>query len=82
MSAMFEIPPDTTLSKQELAKITGVSMSKLQIEWLSTNGWRHHTTRAGEPVVGRLYANLKMAGVDISTVMKTTTWEPDFSGLQ
>jgi hypothetical protein len=56
-----------TLSDEELVSITGYRLPSLQIKWLTKNGWQHALTRARRPVVGRVYARLKLAGVKPST---------------
>jgi hypothetical protein len=83
MSAIFEMPIDSEmLSSDEIGQITGCGRKSDQIEWLSCNGWTFHKTRAGEPVVGRLYARLKMAGITPATLAPATGWVPDFSGIR
>ncbi len=83
MSAIFEIPIESeTLTAAELMQITGCARKSDQIEWLSSNGWLFHKNRAGEAVVGRLYARLKLAGITPSTIVTTGGWVPDYSGIQ
>lgn len=61
MGAMFELTlPSETLDADELAEITGSKLRSLQMEWLAKNRWLYHVNRAGNPVVGRMYARLKM----------------------
>lgn len=79
MSTLFEMPiASETLDADELVKITGCSRKADQVEWLASNGWTYHRTKAGEPVVGRLYARLKMAGIN-PAAMSPGTWAPDLS---
>jgi hypothetical protein len=81
MTAIFELHlPSETLASEELAEITGARINSGQIEWLTASGWRYHTNRAGRPIVGRLYARLKLAGIEASA-LTTQTWQPDFSKL-
>ena len=81
MTAMFEIPiASETLDTDELTTITGCPRKGEQVEWLTTNGWVHHRTRAGAPVVGRLYARLKLAG--ITPAAMAGGWSPDLSGVR
>lgn len=83
MSAIFEFPlASETLSPGEVAEITGCSRSGTQIEWLVTNGWTYHTTRAGAPIVGRMYARLRLAGITPAALTTTGGWVPDFSTLR
>ncbi|TDR46301.1 uncharacterized protein DUF4224 [Pseudomonas brenneri] len=52
-----------TLAEEELAAITGYMIPSRQIEWLNKNGWKYVLTRSRRPVVGRVYARMKLAGV-------------------
>ncbi|MGF6695015.1 hypothetical protein M2318_005110 [Metapseudomonas resinovorans] len=56
-----------TLSDDELVAITGYRLPSLQIKWLAKNGWQYALTGARRPVVGRVYARLKLAGVKPSS---------------
>ena len=77
----FEIPLATEiLNPEELEEITGAHHAATQIKWLNDNGWKHHTTRANRPVVGRLYARLKMAG--ISMTQAQGGWQPDLRAVK
>jgi hypothetical protein len=83
MSAIFELPIESeTLSVEELGTITGCVRKSDQIEWLSCNGWTHHKNKAGEPIVGRLYARLKMAGITPVALTTAGGWVPDFSSIR
>jgi hypothetical protein len=65
MTAMFELQlPSETLSADEIGEISGCSRKGDQIEWLKQNGWHFLQNRAGAPVIGRLYARLKLAGIN------------------
>lgn len=55
--------PSEFLTDEELATITGYQTPSRQIQWLSNNGWQHVLTGARRPIVGRVYARLKLAGV-------------------
>ncbi len=77
----FEIPVATEiLTPDEIEAITGAQHAALQIKWLTDNGWKHHTTRANRPVVGRLYARLKMAGINMTQVQGG--WQPDLRAVK
>ncbi|MDF3163428.1 DUF4224 domain-containing protein [Pseudomonas proteolytica] len=52
-----------TLAEEELAAITGYMIPSRQIDWLNKNGWKYVLTRSRRPVVGRVYARMKLAGV-------------------
>ena len=82
MTTLFEMPiPSETLDPEELVKITGCSRKADQVEWLASNGWTHHRTRAGEAVVGRLYARLKMAGINPAG-LASAGWAPDMGAVR
>lgn len=69
-----------TLSEEELATITGYQIPSCQKRWLISNGWQHVLTAAGRPVVGRVYARLKLAGVKPSATNATAeAWTIDLS---
>lgn len=69
-----------TLTEEELAAITGYQLPSKQIQWLSINGWQYVLTRSRRPIVGRVYARLKLAGVSPSaTNTVTETWTLDLS---
>jgi hypothetical protein len=65
MTAVFSMDLSSeVLEFDELARITGCSRSKDQLQWLLDNHWNFFRNRGGEPVVGRWYARLRMAGID------------------
>ena len=67
-----------TLAEEELAVITGYQVPSRQIRWLEMNGWQYVLTGARRPVVGRVYARLKLAGVSPdakSAVAETWTFD-------
>lgn len=83
MSALFEMALATeTLNAEELVAITGCGRRGDQVAWLQAAGWTHVTNRAGEPVVGRFYARLRLAGITPSALMAAGGWAPDFSSLR
>jgi len=55
--------PSEFLSRKELADMIGASSAKKQIEWLTIRGWKYELNAAHKPIVGRIYARLKLAGV-------------------
>lgn len=72
--------PSETLTEDELAAITGYKTPSCQRQWLQRNAWTHVLTAAQRPVVGRVYARLKLAGVTPSeTNAVTETWSLDLS---
>lgn len=84
MSAMFEmVIGNEILEPEEIAKITGCAIKSDQIDWFSKSGWVIHKNRAGKPIVGRLYARLKLAGINPASLATTTSgWTADFSGVK
>lgn len=82
MSAVMQIntPIETEiLSADELAGISGRSYKDDQITWLKSKGWKYDTNAAGKPIVGRLYARMKLAGVELSEALSPVSGMPDFS---
>lgn len=75
----FQLPSET-LTEDELAAITGYKIPSCQRQWLQRNAWEHVLTAAQRPVVGRVYARLKLAGVKPSaTNAVAETWSLDLS---
>ncbi|WP_460152715.1 DUF4224 domain-containing protein [Pseudomonas sp. S2_B07] len=75
----FQLPSET-LTEAELAAITGYKIPSCQRRWLQRNAWEHVLTAAQRPVVGRVYARLKLAGVKPSaTNAVTETWSLDLA---
>ena len=83
MHALLSLPnvDQLQLTEAELSGITGTPQHKLQIDWLNANSWSFALTRAGRPVVGRLYANLKLSGIEVSTMAPAREWEPHMPAL-
>src|SRR5450631_3682148 len=79
MSAIFELPIESeTLTTEEIVQITGCQRRTDQVEWLTCNGWAFHKNKIGDPIVGRFFARLKMAGIRLDSVAPSTGM-PDFS---
>lgn len=53
------------LPTAELVQITGCVSGPDQAKWLAEHRWRYLHNEAGELVVGRLYARLKLCGIDL-----------------
>jgi len=85
MSALIEMPIATeTLAPGELQAITGYGRPSDQAGWLEAHGWHYVRNRGGEPIVGRLYARLKLAGIDPSQVamgQPAIAHQPDLSWM-
>lgn len=83
MSAVFEMTLESEiLSPEEITQITGCARRTDQVAWLIDNGWTHYLNRAGTPIIGRLYARLKLAGINPAVLATSGGWVPDFSNLQ
>lgn len=67
------------LSVDELTGITGCARKELQIKWLTAKGWKYDTNANGKPIVGRLYARMKLAGIELSEAVNPSSALPDFS---
>lgn len=72
--------PSEFLAADEIATITGYQTASRQIQWLAHNGWQYCLTGARRPIVGRVYARLKLAGVKPNaTNTVAETWTLDLS---
>lgn len=82
MTAVFEFPlASETLTADEVQAITGCTRRADQVAWLAREGWAFVRTRSGDPVVGRFYARLRLAGIVPQALAAPTGWVPDFSRL-
>ncbi|MDR3427967.1 DUF4224 domain-containing protein [Silvimonas sp.] len=82
MGAIFDMQlASETLATDELTQITGCSRKGDQIAWLNLNGWTYFKNKAGEPIVGRMFARLKLSGIS-PTSLTTGGWAPDFSSVK
>lgn len=80
LSAALVSFPGELLTEDEIATITGYLTPSRQIQWLASNGWKHVLSGARRPVVGRLYARLKLAGLNASEAnVVTDTWTFDLT---
>ena len=78
MNAMFALPIDSeTLTGEELQQISGCARRNDQISWLDSAGWTYVRNRAGEPIVGRMYARLKLAGINPGVLPQAGAWDLD-----
>ncbi|MCM1528345.1 MAG: DUF4224 domain-containing protein [Bacteroides sp.] len=64
MKALFQLPdkPDI-LEEFEIIRLTGRTAPAAQIRWLKSQGWLFEKNQAGEPIVSRLYFQMKMAAL-------------------
>ncbi|HBN8473714.1 TPA: DUF4224 domain-containing protein [Pseudomonas aeruginosa] len=74
-------PVSEFLSEEEVAELTGREYPSKQIEWLNRSGWKYAVTAANRPIVGRVYARLKLAGVK-PTMEATEKWSLDLSRVR
>jgi len=86
MSAIFELPVQSEmLSPDEVNDISGCSRKNDQIEWLQRNGWVFIKNKAGAPIIGRLYARMKLAGINPSAILSGASgsgWGMDISKVR
>lgn len=66
------------LTRDELKTLTGYSVAKLQIKWLSDRAWCFEVAASGKPIVARAYANHRLG----APAGEPAPWKPDFSGLR
>jgi len=78
----LELPTESeTLTTDEVIQIMGCQRRTDQVEWLTCNGWAFHKNKIGDPIVGRLFARLKMAGIRLDAVAPSAAM-PDFSKVR
>lgn len=85
MTAIFELTlPSETLSAEEITDISGCSRKNDQIDWLSQNGWVFIKNKAGAPIIGRLYARLKLAGINPASLAAPdqNDWRLDLANVR
>ena len=71
------------LTEEEISAITGFKLTRSQINWMDLHGWHYELTGARRPVVGRVYARLKLAGVKPNgTNAVAQTWTLDLSTVR
>lgn len=70
------------LAEDEICAITGFKLARSQINWLDQHGWHYELTGTRRPVVGRVYARLKLAGVKPNGANAVAeTWTLDLSKI-
>lgn len=83
MVAIFEMSlASETLSQEELIQITGSSRRADRTAWLQKEGWNFVKNKSGEPIVGRLYARLKLSGINPGVLATSGGWVPDMSNVK
>ncbi|MGY1952731.1 MULTISPECIES: DUF4224 domain-containing protein [Pseudomonas] len=71
-------------SDEELADLTGYKQRSHQRRWLNDRNWVFVESRGGRPLVGRMYARMKLGMTSPTFAEESTTparpaWTPDFS---
>lgn len=67
-----------TLTRDELADLTGYKRASAQRAWLQERAWVFEVDGKGRPKVLRAYAEAKLGG---KPQPKRREWKPDFSDL-
>lgn len=72
------------LSDDELADLTGYKRRADQRKWLKDRNWAFVESRGGRPLVGRMFARMKLGMVNPTIVEQNPppgrpVWTPDFS---
>lgn len=71
------------LSEEELADLTGYKHRGYQRQWLKARNWVFIESRGGRPLVGRMYARMKLGIIPPTLATQSLppapTWTPDFS---
>ncbi|TRO21991.1 DUF4224 domain-containing protein [Ectopseudomonas mendocina] len=72
--------PAEFLTEDELAAMICAKSARKQMQWLDSHGWRYERNAAGKPIVGRIYARLKLAGVrPTESTAVAEPWQIDLS---
>ncbi|WP_025804651.1 DUF4224 domain-containing protein [Pseudomonas chlororaphis] len=72
------------LSDDELAEITGYKARAYQRRWLDDRNWQYVESRGKRPLVGRMYARMKLGMIspalaDPAPPPAAPAWTPDYS---
>ncbi|WP_262020411.1 DUF4224 domain-containing protein [Pseudomonas sp. Pse35] len=70
-------------SDEELADLTGYKQRAHQRRWLNDRNWVFVESRGGRPLVGRMYARMKLGMTNPTSAEQSMpprpAWTPDFS---
>lgn len=71
-------------SDDELADLTGYKQRAHQRKWLTDRNWVFVESRGGRPLVGRMYARMKLGMTNTALIEQSPpparpVWTPDFS---
>ena len=72
------------LTEDELADLTGYKHRSYQRQWLKARNWVFIESRGGRPLVGRMFARMKLGIISPALPNQTPppaapVWTPDFS---
>lgn len=68
IALQIQLPAELTLSPEQLQHITGFKPRTKQIQWLEEHRWPYELSATGDVLVGSLYANLRLAGLNPASV--------------
>ena len=68
ITLQIALPNQLHLSPEELAGLTGRHAARLQIAWLQAQGWEFSLDTDKGVLVGKLYAHLRLAGLQPAAV--------------
>lgn len=69
MTAIFELPlPSETLNPDDASRSQAPRHATASAPGSTPTAGSPHANRAGRPIVGRMYARLKLAGIDAATL--------------
>ena len=68
VTLQVQLPANPTLPAEKLVEITGRQQVAKQMAWLQERGWVFELDANGNPLVGSLYAHLRLAGLNPADV--------------
>lgn len=69
---------DLFLTSDEVCILTGFKISRRQVQWLRTKGWRFEVNANNRPIIARKYAE-KMLGCGIP---EEAAYKPNYAALR
>jgi hypothetical protein len=72
ITLQISLPDALVLTADELAQLTKRKPLRLQMEWLKSHGWPFTLDLDKGLLVGRLYAHLRLAGLQPEDVVANT----------
>ena len=73
--------PSVILTIHEVEEITGRKTNQKQREWFNVRGWIYETSASGRPIVGRIYASMKLGGTTPTIGAFRPPRQPNFEAL-